>query len=181
MIIKSLDEIAVAVTEQEILAYIEERKESYRDSIALHKFMGQLLDEFAKIESRDVRVSDMVMNGTTFANFRRLIGCPTNPSGRDNLHLETNRENLRRGILAMLWGARIWVIEIAPDTLQNNEIIFYGENDPAFSRDFPAFAGSLSAEERPLCVDPEKLQLPSEPTGPLPNRFDIAMEHAKPS
>lgn len=172
MIIKSLDEIGAAVTEQEILEYMEERQENYRNSIAQHKFMEQLLDEFAKIESRNVRVSDMVMNGTTFANFRKL--------SRDNLDLETDRENLRRGILAMLWGARIWVIEVAPDMLQNNEIKFYGENDPAFARDFPDFAGTLTMEERPPCIDPEKLQLPSEPTGPAPNRFAIAVEQGKP-
>jgi hypothetical protein len=56
--------------------------------------------------------------------------------------------NSKKGIIGYLWGARIWVQE----SIQNGEILFYGENDPNRPIDFVA------------------------PSGPIFSRYDIATQ-----
>lgn len=120
MQIKKLSDVKKTVSEQEIQSYL--KKKAVED-ITEAKFLGLLADEFAKIEQKNIQVTDFVMNADTYSDFRQL----------KMMDLEMKRNNLERGLFGYLWGARLWVQTSVPD----GEVKLYGEGDEALNRDFP--------------------------------------------
>lgn len=122
MKIRSRKEIEHGVSDAEITAQTLKRA---KDEITNQRFMEQISAGFAQIESRNTRVTDIVINASTFSGIRA--------SSRDVLDMNTQRRLLDTGLIATLWGADLWVTrECAVD-----EVKIYGEDDPALGVDFP--------------------------------------------
>jgi hypothetical protein len=65
-----------------------------------------LADAFALIERHDLRVARVFMNARDYADIRKF--------GRDILDIESQRELLRTGLQATLWGAQIITSRLVP-------------------------------------------------------------------
>ena len=65
-----------------------------------------LADAFANIEHHDLRVARVFMNAKDYSDLRKF--------GRDILDIETQRELLKTGLMATLWGAQIIVSRLVP-------------------------------------------------------------------
>lgn len=65
-----------------------------------------LADAFALIERHDLRVARIFMNARDYADIRKF--------GRDILDIESQRELLRTGLQATLWGAQIITSRLVP-------------------------------------------------------------------
>lgn len=65
-----------------------------------------LADAYSLIERNDLRVSRVFMNARDYADLRKF--------GRDILDVETQRELLKTGLMATLWGAQIIVTRLCP-------------------------------------------------------------------
>jgi hypothetical protein len=68
---------------------------------------GDLADLYAEVERKDIRVELVLMNSTTYSDVRKW--------GRDILDIETDKENLKKGLMATIWGAYIMVTVKIPD------------------------------------------------------------------
>jgi len=67
---------------------------------------GVLADAYANIERHDLRVARVFMNAKDYADLRKF--------GRDILDIETQRDLLKTGLMATLWGAQIIVSRLVP-------------------------------------------------------------------
>jgi hypothetical protein len=67
---------------------------------------GVLADAFALIERHDLRVARVFMNARDYADLRKF--------GRDILDIESQRDLLKTGLMATLWGAQIIVSRLVP-------------------------------------------------------------------
>jgi hypothetical protein len=130
MKIKSLEETKHEITRKEITDYLENFA---RDHLNTQKFLSQLADGFRDIESHNVRVSDLVVNHVTYSDLRKI----------ESLDIETRVQYVRRGLMASIWGAHIWVVNGVPDLV----IKIYGERNTgevpgptALTRDFPSIS-----------------------------------------
>jgi len=65
-----------------------------------------LADAFADIERHDLRVARVFMNAKDYGDLRKF--------GRDILDIETQRDLLKTGLMATLWGAQIIVSRLVP-------------------------------------------------------------------
>ncbi len=65
-----------------------------------------LADAYALIERHDLRVARVFMNARDYADLRKF--------GRDILDIETQRDLLKTGLMATLWGAQIIVSRLVP-------------------------------------------------------------------
>lgn len=65
-----------------------------------------LADAFALIERHDLRVARIFMNARDYADLRKF--------GRDILDIESQRDLLKTGLMATLWGAQIITSRIVP-------------------------------------------------------------------
>ena len=65
-----------------------------------------LADAFSLIERHDLRVARVFMNARDYADLRKF--------GRDILDIETQRDLLKTGLMATLWGAQIIVSRLVP-------------------------------------------------------------------
>lgn len=65
-----------------------------------------LADAFALIERHDLRVARVFMNARDYADLRKF--------GRDILDIESQRDLLKTGLMANLWGAQIIVSRLVP-------------------------------------------------------------------
>lgn len=65
-----------------------------------------LADAFAQIERHDLRVARIFMNARDYADLRKF--------GRDILDIESQRDLLKTGLMATLWGAQIITSRIVP-------------------------------------------------------------------
>ncbi len=65
-----------------------------------------LADAFALVERHDLRVARVFMNARDFADLRKF--------GRDILDTESQRDLLKSGIMATLWGAEIITSRLVP-------------------------------------------------------------------
>jgi hypothetical protein len=65
-----------------------------------------LADAFALIERHDLRVARVFMNARDYADLRKF--------GRDILDIETQRDLLKTGLMATLWGSQIIVSRLVP-------------------------------------------------------------------
>ena len=65
-----------------------------------------LADAFAEIERNDLRVARVFMNARDYADLRKF--------GRDILDIESQRDLLKTGLMATLWGAQIIVSRLVP-------------------------------------------------------------------
>ncbi len=65
-----------------------------------------LADAFALIERHDLRVARVFMNAQDYTDLRKF--------GRDILDIETQRDLLKTGLMATLWGAQIIVSRLVP-------------------------------------------------------------------
>jgi len=65
-----------------------------------------LADVFAALEVENVRTAVLMMNARNYANVRKF--------GSNLLDVETNRENLLKGLMAKMWGADIIVHKNVP-------------------------------------------------------------------
>lgn len=84
-----------------------------------------IADSFKKIEDKDFRVSNIFMSNTTYAILRKI---DKNVHSIDD---ETNKDRVKKGITAYLWGANLHTTEI-PDNkilLISDEINIYSEMD----------------------------------------------------
>ncbi len=99
-------------------------------------WLSNLADGFAKVETNDKRVSDIVMDPISYAPMRKF--------GRDVFEPVTQASILKFGLLGMIWGANIWVTN---DT-KCNEISIYVENDEELKKDFPKIAKSKKILKR---------------------------------
>ena len=67
---------------------------------------GGIADAFALIERHDLRVARVFMNARDYADLRKF--------GRDILDIESQRDLLKTGLMATLWGAQVIVSRIVP-------------------------------------------------------------------
>ena len=83
-----------------------------------------LSDVFTEIEKTDTIVSDVVMTPEFWENLKKhiLFEDSCDLGSRESYHI------------GYVWGSKIWLSEIAVKT------VAYGENDPKFKKDWPAFA-----------------------------------------
>jgi hypothetical protein len=65
-----------------------------------------LADAYSLIERHDLRVARVFMNARDYADLRKF--------GRDILDIETQRDLLKTGLMATLWGAQIIVSRLVP-------------------------------------------------------------------
>jgi len=65
-----------------------------------------LADAFSLIERHDLRVARVFMNARDYADLRKF--------GRDILDIESQRDLLKTGLMATLWGAQIIVSRLVP-------------------------------------------------------------------
>jgi HK97 family phage major capsid protein len=65
-----------------------------------------LADAFAEIERHDLRVARVFMNARDYADLRKF--------GRDILDIESQRDLLKTGLMATLWGAQIITSRLVP-------------------------------------------------------------------
>jgi HK97 family phage major capsid protein len=65
-----------------------------------------LADAYANIETHDLRVARVFMNAKDYADLRKF--------GRDILDIETQRDLLKTGLMATLWGAQVIVSRLVP-------------------------------------------------------------------
>ena len=65
-----------------------------------------LADAYALIERHDLRVARVFMNARDYADLRKF--------GRDILDIESQRDLLKTGLMATLWGAQVIVSRIVP-------------------------------------------------------------------
>ncbi len=65
-----------------------------------------LADAYAQNERHDLRVARVFMNARDYADLRKF--------GRDILDIETQRDLLKTGLMATLWGAQIIVSRLVP-------------------------------------------------------------------
>ena len=65
-----------------------------------------LADAYALIERHDLRVARIFMNARDYADLRKF--------GRDILDIESQRDLLKTGLMATLWGAQIITCRIVP-------------------------------------------------------------------
>lgn len=65
-----------------------------------------LADAFSEIERWDLRVARIFMNATDYADLRKF--------GRDILDIESQRDLLKTGLMATLWGAQVIVSRLVP-------------------------------------------------------------------
>ena len=65
-----------------------------------------LADAFSLVERHDLRVARVFMNARDYADLRKF--------GRDILDIETQRDLLKTGLMATLWGAQIIVSRLVP-------------------------------------------------------------------
>ena len=82
-----------------------------------------IANSFKKIEDKDFIVSNIFMSNTTYAILRKL------DKGVYFLDEETNKDTVKKGITAYLWGANLHTTEI-PDNkilLISDEINIYSE------------------------------------------------------
>jgi hypothetical protein len=70
---------------------------------------GDLADLFAEVEKRDVRVETILMNAKVYADVRKW--------GGDILFVQTVKEELQKGVMAYIWGAKIIVNCKVPDNV----------------------------------------------------------------
>ena len=125
--IKTFESCKKNITQKEITAFLQSWAKS---QIANQKFASQMLDGFAKIESGDTRVSDIVMTALTYADFRRSL--------RDYMTVTNKKSELMTGLMCVVFGANLWVNRQAKD----HEAKLYEEKSPQLKKDFPAIAKS---------------------------------------
>jgi len=77
------------------------------DTAVVAPISGDVLaDAFSLIERHDLRVARVFMNARDYADLRKF--------GRDILDIETQRDLLKTGLMATLWGAQIIVSRLVP-------------------------------------------------------------------
>lgn len=70
--------------------------------------LGNFATAFALIEAKDQRVADIAMDANGYCKFRRYC--------RDSMKVFCKVSEIERGLMASLWGARIWVNRDAKGT-----------------------------------------------------------------
>ena len=65
-----------------------------------------LADAYANIERHDLRVARVFMNAKDYGDLRKF--------GRDILDIESQRDLLKTGLMATLWGAQVIVSRLVP-------------------------------------------------------------------
>ncbi len=108
----------------------EAMKRVASEEVIKNRIMG-IFSEACKtveINGEDTRVSDAVMDARIFSVFRRYQ--------RDILDVSCLAKELKRGLMATIFGIRIWVQRGVL------EIRCYGENSTVFKKDFPFLAES---------------------------------------
>ena len=66
-----------------------------------------LADAFANVERTDIRVANVFLNAKDYADLRKW--------DRDTLDVETQAILLKTGLMATLWGAKLYVSRIVPE------------------------------------------------------------------
>lgn len=70
---------------------------------------GALVEGFAGIETHEIRVGSVLLNARTYSEMRKW--------GKDLLDPETDAGTIKKGIMAMIWGAEITVSQKVPDNI----------------------------------------------------------------
>lgn len=66
-----------------------------------------IADGFSKLEEKEERITEILLNARTYSHFRKLSS--------DMIDVETSAENIRKGIMAYMWGAVIIVRKVIPE------------------------------------------------------------------
>jgi hypothetical protein len=69
--------------------------------------VSDLADLFAEVESEELRVESVLMGPRTYSDVRKW--------GRDAINIETEKENLQKGLMAYVWGAYMMVNKCVPE------------------------------------------------------------------
>lgn len=69
--------------------------------------LADLADLFAVVEHEELRVESVLMGPITFSDVRKW--------GRDSIDVETEKEELQKGLMASIWGAYIMVNKCIPE------------------------------------------------------------------
>jgi hypothetical protein len=90
----------------------EDFLKSFTETVGMKTVCSQLTTSdlaelFAKLEILDLRVATILMNAHTYVAMRKW--------GRDLLDIETRVEELKKGLMGMIWGAKIIVNRKIPD------------------------------------------------------------------
>jgi len=119
------DKILYAVTDKDLKRAM---KQIASKSVIKDRVINLFLDAWKPVEDENRRVTDVVMNAYIYSILRKY--------GKDMLDVSYLATEIRRGLMGMLYGARVWVCRDA------TEIKCYGENSSEFMKQFPLLAKS---------------------------------------
>lgn len=99
-----------------VFLYKELKENSYEDFLKTietistiernYPMLTMLMDGFSEVQRFSGRVCEILMNARNYSDLRA--------HNRDAIELETEDDNLKEGIMAMLWGATIIVSKKIP-------------------------------------------------------------------
>lgn len=119
-VITSMVDLEPQITDEEINEFL---KQFAKPKIAKKKILEILASKFAEIEKEEKIVTDIVMNAKTFADFRKF---------HDEVDTICDGNLLKKGLMAFIWGARLWVNKNCLD----NVVKIYSD-EKSLKEDFP--------------------------------------------
>lgn len=125
------------INQDEIEARIKAMEKQARDEILRTRVLSALSDAFAKVEATDSPVAAMRMPAKNYAVLREYAG--------NVLDATTDRERMKQGYFATLWGAEVYVSKRAKGVELRAEGCDWGE----------------APEPGPSYVDPDRTAKPS--------------------